>query len=300
MNKTLLAYLLIVGISGTAGAGTGVVLKRTIGPIDEKYPAGFSPEEYRDENIKTNVDNYKASQSLGTMTDAEIVNVGLALYKEYDNSYWIGTGDADAGITVQSVRNGQIKRTIGGKVSYFEEQISNGRVGVAKRSYQEGDDGNIDLYSGNPSSATVATYSDAKQTYDQTGYKNYLGKTLDEMFIYIISNKTTKSSSRQILGDEIIINLELDTNISTYYYKVQMKMISGLSNLPPFSRVNLTYTFSKDLVLKKLYADENYTATKEGIPVAAATHNTITYYYHAGEIREIPDISTAFDYTVEE
>ena len=301
MNKTLLAYLLIVGISGTAGAGTGVVLKRTIGPVDEKYPPGFSPEEYRDPNIQTNVDKYKSTKSLSGMSDSEIVNVGLALYKEYDNSYWVGSGDADAGITVQTVRNGQIKRTVGGVTTYFEEQISNGMIGVAKRTIQDTSKETIDLYTGNPKSATVADYGGGPQTFDRDGYRSYLGKVPEDMFIYVISDKTTKSSSLKTLGNgDIEINLELDTNISTYYYKIQMQNISGLSNYPPFTKVNHTYTFSKDMVLKKLYVDENYTATKEGIPVPAATHNTITYYYYAGGEREIPQINEPFDYTVEE
>ena len=48
MNKTLLTYILLIGIAGTAGVATGAILKRTVGPIDEIYPKGFSPDEYKD------------------------------------------------------------------------------------------------------------------------------------------------------------------------------------------------------------------------------------------------------------
>ena len=298
MNKTLLAYLLIVGISGTAGAGTGVILKRTIGPVDEKYPAGFSPEEYRDEKLLENLATYKSSHSITSFTDAELVNVGLELYKEYDDSYWVGVGDADAGITVQTVRNGEIKRTIDGVTYYFEEQISNGMVGVAKRSTQSVPGDEVKLYSGSPNNAVTASYSPDASIFNKEGYKGYLGKTPDEMFIYIISNKTTKSSSRKTVNGDIQVTLELDTNISTFYYKTQMKSISDLDNLPQFSRVNHTYTFSNEMVLKRLDVDEVYKAAKFGM--SPETHNIITYKYYAGGKRDIPDLNTPFNYTVEE
>lgn len=298
MNKTLLAYLLIVGISGTAGAGTGVILKRTIGPVDEKYPPGFSPDEYRDEKLVDNLATYKSSHSINGFTDAELVNIGLELYKEYDNSYWVGSGNADAGITVQSVRNGEIKRTIDGVTTYFEEQISNGMVGVAKRSTQLVPGDEVKLYSGSPNNAEVASYTSSPSIFNKEGYKGYLGKTPDEMFIYIISNKTTKSSSRKNENGDIVINLELDTNISTFYYKTQMKSISELDNLPQFSKVNHTYTFSNEMVLKRLDVDEVYKAAKFGM--SPETRNTLTYQYYAGGIRDIPDLNTPFNYKVEE
>ena len=125
-----------------------------------------------------------------------------------------------------------------------------------------------------------------------------MGKSLDETFIYIISNKVTLNSSKKKLDNgDFEIMLDLETNISTYYYKVQMKNISGLSNLPPFSDVKLTYTLDNDLVLKHLSVDETYTATKEGIPVPAKTHNTIEYYYFAEQYKAIPDSKTPVDYS---
>ena len=298
MNKTLLAYLLIVGISGTAGAGTGIILKRTIGPVDEKYPPGFSPEEYRDEKLADNLAAYKSSHSISGFTDAELVNIGLELYKEHDNSYWVGSGNADAGVTVQSVRNGEIKRTIDGVTTYFEEQISNGMVGVAKRSTQLVPGDEVKLYSGSPNNAEVASYASDPSIFNKEGYKGYLGKTPDEMFIYVISNKTTKSSSRKNENGDIVINLELDTTISTFYYKTQMKSISELDNLPQFSKVNHTYTFANDMTLKRLDVDEVYKAAKFGM--APETRNTLTYHYYADGIRDIPDLNTPFDYKVEE
>ena len=120
------------------------------------------------------------------------------------------------------------------------------------------------------------------------------------MFIYIISDKTTLDSSRSIRGDDVIINLNLNPNLSTFYYKTQMQNISGLSNLPPFDEVKLTYTLDKDLNLKHLSVDETYTATKEGVPVPAETQNKIEYYYYPSVQKNIPSSSEQINYTIQE
>ena len=296
MNKLLLSYLMIVGIAGTAGAGTGVVLKRTLGPVDDVYPPGFSVDEYMDDT-GTLYNEYVANgqKPKNNATNSDLVNIALEKYKHCENSYSFGIGTAHT-IIEQTIRNAQIKKAD----RYFEEQISySNMVSVANRSIQEGKDGSIELYKGTASAPETASYSDKpSSTYDKKGYKNYLGKSLDEMFIYIISNKTTLGSSKKSLDNgDLEIKLDLETNISTFYYKVQMKNISGLSNLPPFSEVKLTYTLGNDLTLKHLSVDETYTATKEGIPVPAKTHNTIEYYYFADGVMDIPDSKTAINYS---
>ena len=96
------------------------------------------------------------------------------------------------------------------------------------------------------------------------------------------------------------IKLNLNPNLSTFYYKTQMLNISGLSNLPPFSEVKLTYTLGKDLSLKKLAVDETFTATKEGIPVPAKTNNVIDTYYYPNQYLKIPNPSERIDFTIKE
>ena len=301
MNKTLLTYLLTIGIAAAAGAGTGVVLKRTVGPIDEQYPPGFDPKNYvADINgimSRYNALSDKSINGVRSFADSEVVNIVLEKYRTQEYCYSIGIGNAYTIIT-QTIRNAQIKNGD----EYFEEQISySNMVNVAKRSLQSGVGGDVKLYNGNASAPEKASYPNSpSSTYTASKYKNYLGKTLDEMYIYIISEKTTLESSRNIKGDEVTIKLELNPNLSTFYYKTQMKNISGLSNLPPFSEVKLTYTFSKDLDLKHLSVDETYTATKEGIPVPAETHNIIEYYYHPGEVKDIPSSSESIDYKIQE
>ena len=301
MNKTLLSYILTIGICAVAGAGTGVILKRTVGPIDEQYPPGFNPKNYAADidNImeRYNALSDKTINGVRNFSDAEVVNIVLEKYRTQEYCWSISTGNAYTIIT-QSVRNAFIKNGN----NYFEEQLSSSSiVSLAKRSYQTGLGSDIEVYNGNVVNAEKANYpTSPSATYSQSKYKNYLGKTLEEMFIYIISDKTTLDSKRTIKGDDVIINLELNPNLSTFYYKTQMMNLSGLSNLPPFDEVKLTYTFSKDLVLKHLLVDETYTATKEGVPVPAETHDILDTYYHSGEIKSIPELNEPIDYSVQE
>ncbi len=301
MNKTLLTYILLIGIAGTAGVGTGAILKRTVGPIDEIYPKGFSPDEYK-EDIDALYQRYQEKVSQGanifnSFKNSELVNIALEKYRRCENCYSVTIGDCftSAGVN-QTIRNSQVKNGN----EYFEEALSYSKiVSVGNRIRQTGKDGNVLLYTGSVSGPESVTYTDTYKEYGHDEYRNYLGKTLDEMFIYIISEKTVLSSKKttQENGD-VIIELSLDPNISTYYYKYQMKNISGLSNLPPFESVNQKYTFSSDLVLTHAYIDETFTATKAGIPVPAKSNNKLNNYYYADAYLKIPEINEKFDYSI--
>ena len=305
MNKTLLSYILTIGIAAVTGAGTGVILKRTVGPIDETYPPGFNPKEFSP-NVEAIMEKYnklsdKSINGLGAFSDSEIVNIVLEKYRTQEYCYSLGIGMAKT-IVSQTIRNAQVKNGD----QYFEEQLSYSNVvNVAKRTYQSGtskeDKQAIKLYNGSASGPEKSSYpSSPTKSYSLDAYKKYLGKTLDEMFIYIISDKTTIDSKMEKRGAEVKVTLSLNPNLATYYYKTQMKNISGLSNLPPFSEVKLTYTFSKDLDLKHLSVDETFTATKEGIPVPAETHNIIENYYYPGVQIDIPGPNESISYKIPE
>lgn len=298
MNKLLLTYILTIGICGVAGGGTGIILKRTIGPIDEYYPEGFDPKEFSP-NIESLMEKYgklsdKSYNGAASYSDTDIINICLEKYRKQDYCWSIASGDANT-IVTQTIRNAQIKYGD----TYFEEQLSySSVVDVANRTIQHDVNGDLELYKGGCINPEVPNYSGAApQSYTKEGYKKYLGKTLDEMFIYIISEKTVINSTRTIKGDDVVIKFDLNPNLSTFYYKTQMLNISGLSNLPPFSEVKLTFTVDKELNLKIMDVDETFTATKEGIPVPAKTHNLIKNYYHAGEQMLIPSINENLNYS---
>lgn len=298
MNKTLLSYLLIIGIAGVAGASTGVILKRTMGPVEEMYPPGFSPDLYRDDTEKL-YNDYMESHSIQGLTNSDIVNIALEKYKRCDNCYSLGIGVANTMGIGQTIRNAQIK--VGNE--YFEESISySSMVKLADRANQHGKDGYVDYYHSQDSQvsgAETASYPAVPTARTKIDYKSTFGKSLDEMFIYIISNQTVVSSTRNEVGGDYRIVLELDYSISTYYYKIQMQNISGLSSLPPFSKVKQTYTISKDLTLKHAYMEETYVATKASIPVPASVNATIDYYYYADEEIQIPQYNEMINYNVQ-
>ena len=301
MNKLLLTYILTIGICAGAGVGTGIILKKTVGPIDEMYPPGFDPAEFSP-NIEEIMKKYdglsdKSINGVKAFSDAEVVNVSQEKFKRCENCYSFSVGNANT-IVTQTIRNAQVKNG----EEYYEDQISySSMVALAKRSYQHGKDGPIDVHDGTPTDSEKANYpSSPTQTYEKQAYKDFLGKTLDEMFIYVISDQTVLDSTRSTSGDNVTIKLNLNPNLSTFYYKTQMLNLSGLSNLPPFTEVKLTYTLSKDLVLKHISVDETFTATKEGIPVPAKTQNIIDMYYYADEYYKIPSPSEQFDFSIKE
>lgn len=301
MKKLLLTYLLTIGICAAAGISTGIILKKTIGPIDEMYPPGFDPSEFSPDTEaimkKYNALSDKSINGVKNFSDAEVVNVAQEKFKACENCYYYSRGDAST-IVTQSIRGSFCKNG----EEYYEEQMSySSMVALAKRSYQHAD-GTIAVHDGTPSNAEAASYpSSPSQTYDKASYKDYLGKTLDEVFIYVISDKTVLDSSRTTKGDDVVLKMNLNPNLSTFFYKKQMLNLSGLSNLPPFTEVKLTYTISaSDLTLKHVSVDETFTATKEGIPVPAKTQNIIELYYHANEFYKIPSPNEQFDYSIKE
>ena len=298
MNKTLLAYILTIGICGVAGGGTGIILKRTLGPIDEHYPPGFDPSEFSP-NVSEIMSRYdklsdKSINGVRSFSDPDIINIVLEKYKTCENCYSVGIGVANT-IVTQTIRNAQIKQGN----EYFEESVSySSVVSLANRVIQHGADGNIDFYSGSASGEESASYVGATSTsFTKEEYKSKYGRTLDEMFIYIISEKTLLESNRKSNGDETIFELNLNPNLSTFYYKTQMMNMSGLSNLPPFTEVKLKFTVKSDLSLKHMSVDETFTATKEGIPVPAKTQNILDYYYFANQVMEIPSLDQSIDFS---
>jgi hypothetical protein len=291
MNKTLFSYILIIGIAGTAGATTGIVGKRVFGQEEIDY-TGFNPESLRMDGAAL-VEEYDSNPSK-TYSAAELINIGLQKYKQCENSYSIGIGLADT-VVAQTIRNFQIKN--GNK--YFEESISkSSMVALANRAFQDGKDGNIVLSLGKPSNEDTASYPENGKEYSKEDYKTYLGKTLDEMFIYLIHNNSMNkegTSIEKLLNGDVKVTASLNPDIATYYYKIQMKNISNLDRLPSFSNLTHVYTFDKNMMLKHLYADETYSAS---MGISVTIHNTIDYYYYPNEYREIPQYNEKLDYSI--
>ena len=290
-KKALIQYSIIVVVAITVGITAGVVLKKKLGPVETDY-TGFNPEAFRMDS-KALVKEYEANKNKN-FTPAELVNIGLEKYRSCENSYSIGVGLADT-IVKQTIRNFQIRNGD----QYFEEQISkSSMVSLANRAHQVSDD-KVNVYKGKAKDTEVSEYSDNKKEYNLEGFKESWGKTLPEMFIYLICEDTVLDEGTSITKKDgtIRVELNLDPEIASYYYKLQMQSLSELSALPTFEYLRQTYIFDNDMNLLHSIFDEKYQATMSGI--TATIVNNLDYYYHANEFIKIPDLGETLNYSVE-
>lgn len=286
--KEWLQYVIIGAATISIGAASGVIIKRKWGGEEITY-SGFDPEAFKADGqalLKEYEKNPKKN-----FTPAERVCIGLEKYKNCENSYSVSIGLADT-IVKQTIRNAQIK--VGNK--YFEEQISrSSMVSMANRVTQEGT--KVKLYKGEAKGDETGKYPKEYTLFKPEDYKSVYGKSPDEMFIYIISNKTVNLDKCKTSENKGKINvfLDLDPDIATYYYKVQMKGMSNLAGLPVFEYVKLTYTFDSSMTLLHMKVDEKYKASMAG--VTATITNNIDNYYHAGKKINIPGLNESLDYS---
>lgn len=288
--KPALIYISIVGTALAVGTAGGIVAKRVMGGENIVYEGDATSITFDIDTAYDKYLNYHGNELAKDFTPAELVNIGLEKYRRCENSYSITTGIASTMVT-QTIRNYQIKNG----ERYFEESISmSSMVKLANRMYQEGKDGNIMLYKGSAVNEELGNYSANGEQFEQADYKNYLGKTLNEMFIYIITDATILNSE---ISDEngYEIKLQLDTDMSVIFYQYQMKNISNLDKYPKFSSVNLTFTFDKNLELQHLYTDETYQAT---MGVTVDIHNMLDTYYYPNTELKIPEINEPTDYSL--
>ena len=290
-KKTIIQYSIIVLSALVLGITGGAVIKNQFGQVEIDY-SNFNANNYSlDASQLLEAYNKNPNQDF---TPAELVNIGLEKYRRCENSYSYGVGTAST-IVSQTIRNAQIKNGD----HYFEESISrSSMVSIANRVEQVGINNGVSLFKGKANDSNTGTYKNNPIEYDSETYKKDWGKTLDEMFIYIISNESVIPEECSIKKEKDIISvtLDLDVNISSYYYKHQMKSISNLSGLPTFESLKHIYTFSSDMTLLHCKVDEKYKAAMAG--VSASIHGVIDYYYHANEYLEIPSLDQKIDYSL--
>ena len=283
-------YGIIAAATVSLGIAGGIIIKKKFGGEEITY-SGFDPETFKADS-KALLKQYEENPNK-EFTAPELVNIGQEKYRSCKNSYSIQVGLAKT-IVDQTIRNAQIKN--GDKL--FEEAISkSSMVAIANRYNQQGD--SVSLYKGDVTSEETATYSkDKVDSFKAADFKKDWGKTLDEMFIYIISNKTVNLSKckTEKKGSQTKVTLDLDPAIATYYYKIQMKTMSNLAALPTFEYVKQTYTFDANMMLLHCKTEEKYKAAMAG--VSAEIVNNIDTYYHANKYIKIPDLNQKVNYSL--
>ena len=291
-KKALIQYSIITVCAITIGITAGVVLKKKLGPVETDY-TGFNPEAFKMDG-KALVKEYEQNKNKN-FTPAELVNIGLEKYRQCENSYSIGIGIADT-IVKQTIRNFQIRN--GDK--YFEEQISkSSMVSLANRAVQDNEN-TVQVYKGKAKDTEVSEYIDSGKDYTLEDFKDAWGKTLQDIFIYLICNETVIDNGTSVTKKDgtVRVQLELDPEIASYYYKHQMKSLSDLSALPTFEYLRQTYIFdASNMMILHSILDEKYQATLSGITATIVNH--LDYYYHTDEFIKIPEINENLNYSVE-
>ena len=289
-KKALIQYSIIAVCAIGVGVGGGILLKKKLGPVEVDY-SGFDSDSFQ-ADAKALLKEYEANPNKD-FTAAELVNIGLEKYRQCENSYSIGVGQATT-IVNQSVRNFQIRN--GDK--YYEEQISRSNmVNLANRVVADSESATV--YRGKAKDTEVPEYKDEPKVLNPDEFKALWGKKLEDIFIYIISNDTVdlEQSKVEKKDGKVFISLELDPDIASYNYKLQMKSLSELSALPTFEYLRQTYVFDSDMTILHSTIDEKYVATMSGIN--ATVNNYLDYYYHSNEFIKIPEINEILDYSVE-
>lgn len=108
-----------------------------------------------------------------------------------------------------------------------------------------------------------------------------------EFAVYVINRDTILESSAVTLNDDgtysqtFVLNHEIQPyeNSAVYYYQAQMQASGGLSSLPTFSSVEVTYTFDSEWRVLRSDIVESYTASYGPFEAKGVAHSTTTYSY---------------------
>ncbi|MCR5308550.1 MAG: hypothetical protein K6E21_00365 [Bacilli bacterium] len=295
--KRLVSYLILIGAAAAMGITAGFVGKKLFGPpeLDDSGLEGALQVDAK--AIVERIDSYNGDKDkVEAFSTSEILNYSLEKFRLCENCCSFTFGVADT-IVKQDIRGCSIKNG----ETYFEESISkSSMVSLANRMLQEGKNSNVSLYSADKGSIEIsdispqAEYSNANlQEFTSEDYKSTYGKTLDEMFIYIVTEDTIINPVTEKKEDGYVIDVDLDPDLGTVKYKKQMLNVSDLDAKPKFEVVHLTFRLDKELRLKKLSVNEKYTARKV---VDAKINGMLDIYYFSDMYVKIPEITEKIDY----
>ena len=295
MKKNAVIYISIITSAIVIGGAGGIIAKRLTGKENIVYVGDANSVHANAPEILSRYKAYSGNNPTKDFQTWELINVALEQYRNCEYSYSYSKGKAHT-IVEQDIRNYQIKNGN----DYFEESLSkSSMVAVAKRMYQTNIGGNVKVYDGSIPSSDVEkgiftnTYSD--MTSDE--YKSYLGRTLDTMFIYAISEKTVlEQTTTKLDNGDYQLYVSLSPNTSTIDYQTQMKNISNLDQRPVFDEVKLTYVVDQNFMLKSLSVNETYTAK---MTIQVSIKNDIDTYYYPNQKMDIPSFNQNTNYSLE-
>ena len=216
-------------------------------------------------------------------------NVALAEYNlKNANSYIVyGTGKVEtvANQTVYSVKYFD-------GTTYMFESISKGLISVADAYVMEKDANTVTKISGNNITSDHADWTGTKTTISTAEFKENNGPLPSEVFAYLISSKTTKSSS-QITETTVdglkhySIEITLDPVTSVMNYVKQVKQTSGLADYPSFDNITLSFTIDENWNFVKFNIVENYRVPYGGLKPKCK--GTLNYTFEFNTTVDLPN-----------
>ena len=179
--KSLWVYVIIGGTAFAVGASGGIVGKRVLGAVKTQYIGELELMDIEELMYK-----YEKNPNQG-FTAAEVVNIAMEKFRRCDNNVSISKGTAKT-VVSQTIRSYKIKRGD----EYFEESVSkSSMVSLANRMNQTGVDGDVIVRNGKADGPESGVYpAEPSKVMSHDDYKEFMGATLDEMFIYVISETT--------------------------------------------------------------------------------------------------------------
>lgn len=248
MKKSrLVASIMMMSLLGSCSSG----------PVSDSSISGSSHDE-----ISSSIGD-ESSTSFFPYEDyspAELVNLALSKFMAEENYYVLAKGETVAvlGIT-QSIYAMHIRS--GSR--YFEESISNGFTDIYDRMWEEGELTTTRW----GSSWDYASMEEKVMSNDE--YVSIMGRKVSDLTSYIIDDSTviygeSKSGMEETSVKKTVegytVHLELDPELATSRYALQMETISGLNGKPTFEYCHLTFYLDEDLNVLSSVSNERYNA----------------------------------------
>ncbi len=304
---------LIIGIIGSvaavgAGAGVGVFLAKELKP-DITITEGLDGKDY-EADIDAAWKKYQAAKPSGnfvnSMTPDELINCSYKVYdsKEKHHAMTVGYSIASTlGLNVDQTVLGYFVKD-GDK--FFEEQSSYSNLVKLNNRFWEDSDNTL-CYWGKDADWDKYT----PNTVTNAEYRELMGSNVSRSLRYIVSDKTViygkvnnttlgLQTTRAVKnGDEIVVDVELDTAKTVCYYGQQMKTMSDLIAPPTFSYVHLIVTMdATDLFPKSMVVYEGYVATLSS-GIGSPANSRLKTVYASDGTETIPELHAKFEYPKE-
>lgn len=244
---TCIAWLLIVVVGGAGGWVIGDII---VSKLDVYDPNAYSAEALRDSEEL--VLSWK-EKSVGSLSASQVFAV--AEYNINNCDYFSittkGINGREKGLISNSVAPQDFwgYRYRNGDTGYFN-YYSSGIMAVkkvTKFNYSGGNYTCIDEVSGKTTQKTSKEYKDE------------VGCEATRPVDYIVSSKTVLTEKRNSASDGLYTyTITIDTNKSVINYVKKMKYMSGLSDYPKFTSIQIKFVVDKDMNFISIEVHEEY------------------------------------------